>query len=195
MCSQPLPHPSKTHPHPRSFLDLLSFPISKSFPYLHPFEWNGFPLCCKMSKLGDDGLADFKMPLRFIGLIFIGDHSGKKETDGGHLWAWAFMRSLARLCLSGLGVSKGVVKWGFRCSVRNEDLVFCLSLFLRLFIKSGRRRWEVVGKYFVVGPLLLISKGQGWCHFSLPGMTLLESQSLTDKSVTSEIITPLRAMK
>lgn len=105
------------------------FPISKSFPYLHPFEWNGFPLCCKMSKLGDDGLADFKMPLRFIGLIFIGDHSGKKETDGGHLWAWAFMRSLARLCLSGLGVSKGVVKWGFRRSVRNEDLVFACHCF------------------------------------------------------------------
>lgn len=82
-----------------------------------------------MSKLGDDGLADFKMPLSFIGLIFIGFNSGKKETDGRHLWASAFMRSLGRLCLSGPGVSKGIVKLGFRCSVRNAEFVFACHCF------------------------------------------------------------------
>lgn len=68
-----------------------------------------------MSELGDDELANFKMPLSFIGLIFIGVNSGKEETDGMQLWASAFVRSLVCLCLSGLGVSEGTVKLGFKC--------------------------------------------------------------------------------
>lgn len=52
-----------------------------------------------MSELGDNELANINMPLSFIGLVFIGVTSRSEETDGTHLWASEFTRSLIGLCL------------------------------------------------------------------------------------------------
>ena len=91
-----------------------------------------------------------------------------------------------------MGVFELRMQLYFRFSVQNtaQALFFLVTVFTsfhKLRVEGAGSCWE----YFVVGPLFLASKGQEWCHFSVWGVTLLETESLTDDSVTSEMITPL----